>query len=600
MCGIAGFMLKDGAPAAQATLEALADRLAHRGPDGRGFHLRGSVGLAQTRLAIIDLEGGDQPLFEHADGSGIAMVANGEIYNDPEIRRALPEIRYLSGSDCETPLRLYVNQGMDYTRQLRGMYAIAIDDPKNERLVLSRDPFGIKPLYYAETQQGLYFASEPQALIRAGVVAPKMDQQVCAELLQLQFTTGAKTVFPDIVRVLPGETLVVEGGRITSRHRPETIPAPGTRGVTEEEALSLLDDYLEESVELHQRADVDYGMFLSGGIDSSALLAMMGRLNVRPVQAFTIGFDGGDVHDERETAARVAASVGAEHESITFGESDFWRLLPQVANAMDDPVCDYATLPTFKLAAVARDTGLKVILSGEGGDEIFAGYGRYRRASRWRVLGGRPMRSTGTLDGLGLFIDESNENPTSWRQGIAESETRHKEAGRFGLQRCQAVDMDDWLPHDLLTKLDRCLMANGVEGRVPFVDHVMADFAMRLPDPLKVRGRKGKWLLRRWLSKALPTSEPFAAKKGFTVPVGAWISAKGRELADVVAESAAMDGLLQVDAVRSLFINPNLGNDGRLSHAAWSVLFFAAWHETQLGYDAAGPITERIASLQHH
>jgi len=592
MCGIAGFMLKNGAPASRNLLDRLADALAHRGPDGNGFHVRGSVGLAQTRLAIIDLEGGDQPLYQERDGKGVTLVANGEIYNDPELRRAMPDEGYLTGSDCETPLRLYGRHGLDFTRQLRGMYAIAIDDPEANRLVLSRDPFGIKPLYYAETNTGFHFASEAQALIKAGVVEVDINPQARAELLQLQFSTGAETIFRGVRRLMPGETIVVVDGEIAERRRHDPLPAPGTRGINEEEALRLLDDYLSESVELHQRADVDYGMFLSGGIDSSALLAMMGRLNVRPVQAFTIGFEGGDVHDERAAAARAAASVGAEHECVTFGERDFWALLPSVAGAMDDPVCDYATLPTFKLAAAAHEAGLKVILSGEGGDEMFAGYGRYRRAARWKLFGGRAMRATGTLDGLGLFRDPRDEDPTVWRRGITASETHHRQAGRYGLQASQAVDIDDWLPHDLLTKLDRCLMANGIEGRVPFVDPVIADFAMRLPDRLKVRGRKGKWLLRRWLAQQLPESEPFAPKKGFTVPVGAWIASRGRELGEAVAASSAIADCLDVDRVRSLFANPEIAGGGHLSHAAWTLLFFAIWHEKQCSKSGDGAVTQ--------
>ena len=598
MCGIAGFMLKNGASASRDVLTRLASAMAHRGPDGEGFHIRGSVGFTQTRLAIVDLEGGDQPLYQHANGSGVALVANGEIYNDPEIRRAIPDEQYQTGSDCETPLRLYLRSGHEFTRQLRGMYAIAIDDPDADRIVLVRDPFGIKPLYYTETANGVFFASEAQALIRAGILLPTIDTRVRTELLQLQFTTGADTIFKNIKRLLPGEMLVVTGGEIVERYRQDPIPSPGTRGVTQEESISLLDDYLRESVELHQRADVDYGMFLSGGIDSSALLAMMGRLNVRPVQAFTIGFEGGDVHDERAAAGRVAASVGAEHECIAFGESDFWRLLPDVASAMDDPVCDYATLPTFKLASTARDAGLKVILSGEGGDEMFAGYGRYRRASRWRIFGGRPMRASGALDELGLFLDKENEHPAFWRNGIARSESHHRAAGRYGLQASQAVDMDDWLPHDLLTKLDRCLMANGIEGRVPFVDPVMAEFAMRLPDRLKVRGGKGKWLLRQWLSKQFPTSEPFAPKKGFTVPVGAWISTKGEELGNIVAESPSIEGFLDPVAIRSFFSRSEVEANGKCGHAAWSLLFFALWYEAQFTSGRDGQLQQYLSTLQ--
>ena len=595
MCGIAGLVLAGGKSVDQNRLESLAGELAHRGPDGRGFHVRGPVGLAQTRLAIIDLEGGDQPLYEKADG-GVTLVANGEIYNDREIRAAMSDANYLTGSDCETPLRLYLKHGLEFARQLRGMYAIAIDDPDNDRVVLARDPFGIKPLYYAKTPEGVCFASEPAALLRAGFVSPQLNDTARLELLQLQFTTGRDTIFEGVRRVLPGEMIVIKDGAIVERRRIDPLPEPGTRGLSEEDAVRLLDQYLEESVDLHQRADVDYGMFLSGGIDSSVLLTLMARLNVRPVKAFTVGFNGAGVHDERQMAERAADSVGAEHESISFGEDDFWQTLPAVAGALDDPVCDYATLPTFKLAAAARDSGLKVILSGEGGDEMFAGYGRYRRAARWKLFGGRSMRASGALNGRGLFLDPENERADRWRAGIAASERRHIETGRSRLQVCQAVDIDDWLPHDLLTKLDRCLMAHGVEGRVPFVDPVVADFALRLPNRLKVRGRTGKWLLRRWLERNLPVAEPFHRKMGFTVPVGDWIGRRGAELAERLNSQQSVTSLFHPDAVTRLFAAASHGGDKQADYAAWTILFYAVWHQVHVaGRDRHGGVFSVLA-----
>ena len=403
-------MTADGRPPEDEVLSRLSAALAHRGPDGRGRHARGDVGMIQTRLAIIDLETGDQPIC--APG-GAALVANAEIYNYVELRAQMRCVDFRTRSDCEPALHLYLRHGPDFARHLRGMYAIAIHDPGRGRVVLARDPFGIKPLYYAETGAGFSFASEPRALLEAGLVGRSLDPRGRAELLQLQFTCGRETAFEGISRVAPGQTLVVEGGRIVSRSRLDSLPEGGPEGWNEQDAARLLDEALTDSVTIHQRSDVPYGMFLSGGVDSSAVLALMRELNAEPVRAFTAGFGGGGVPDERDHARAVAAAAGARFRAVEFIESDFWSLLPAIARAMDDPAADYAVLPTYKLAALAREEGLKVILTGEGGDELFAGYGRYRRARRWRLLGGRPMRRDGALDGLGLLAEDAPD----WRSG---------------------------------------------------------------------------------------------------------------------------------------------------------------------------------------
>lgn len=590
MCGIAGIVSRDGSVPDAGMLDRLERALRHRGPDGTGRHVAGDTALVQTRLAIIDLETGGQPLYAGGSGSGrTALVANGEIYNHLELREKMAGQPFVTHSDCEPPLYLYLRDGVDYARHLRGMYAIAIHDPGTDRLLLSRDPFGIKPLYYLETPKLFAFASEPQALVKAGLAAAELDKAKAVELLQLQYTTGRETPFAGIHRVLPGETLVVRAGRIIERHRLDALPPPAVTGLTPGRALVELDEILEDSVGMHQRADVPYGMFLSGGIDSSALLAMMDRLNDRPVQAFTVGFgkDGG-VPDERQHARQVAKTTGAEHTEIEFGAADFWGLLPAVAAALDDPVADYAAVPTYKLAAAVKAAGLKVILSGEGGDEMFAGYGRYRRAARPWLLGGRPMRRRGILDGLGVL----RRDTARWRAGTAAAE-RALPARLSGLQRAQALDCADWLPNDLLTKVDRCLMAHGVEGRVPFLDPVVAKFAFPLPDRLKVRGSMGKWILRRWLETGLPESQPFSKKRGFTVPVAVWIAAEGQRLGPLVAAQPGIAALCRAETVAALF----RASGRREAGAQWALLFFALWHQHHMvGKPAEGDAFAMLAA----
>lgn len=586
MCGIAGLILSSGAaPPDPATLTTLIEALRHRGPDGNGQTVVGRVALLHNRLSIIDLVTGDQPLFAgHA-----ALVANGEIYNYRELRAAMPGVAFATNSDCEPPLHVWLQSGPDYASRLRGMYAIAIHERAQRSVTLTRDAFGIKPLYIAQVTGGLAFASEPQALLESGLVARRVRASAREELLQLQFTTGADTIFEGIQRLLPGETLTCIDGAILGRRRVSAIPDGPPETITEDAALERLDRALMESVDLHQRSDVPYGMFLSGGIDSSTLITLMSRLNTEPVMAFTAGFDVAEAADERDLAATVARAVGARHESIEITEAMVWEHLPEIVAAMDDPAADYAIIPTWFLARRARQD-VKVVLSGEGGDEIFAGYGRYRSAMRPWWLGGRAMWTHGHFD----KVDVLREKPRAWRDGMAAAELAAAEGGRSRLAAAQAFDMADWLPHDLLLKLDRCLMAHAVEGRTPFLDAGVAAAGFRLPDELKLRGRMGKWILRKWLEKNLPIARPFAPKQGFTVPVGAWIKGKGDVLGPLVAAQPGIAEIAHPDRVRALF-----GNITRWRHgfACWLLLFYALWHRRHiLGLPPAGDVFQTLSA----
>ncbi|WP_019013235.1 asparagine synthase (glutamine-hydrolyzing) [Elioraea tepidiphila] len=586
MCGIAGIALKHGETAPTGVLAALDASLAHRGPDGAGQTVAAGAALVHRRLAIIDVAGGDQPLFEPG---GAALIANGEIYSYRELRRdLLADVAFATGSDCEPALHLYRREGLGFADRLRGMWAIAIHDRAARRVVLSRDPFGIKPLYLAETKQGLAFASEPRALLDAGLVARGIDPRARDELLELQFTTGAETIFPGIRRVLPGETIAIEEGRIVERRRRAALPEGGPEAIDDAAALARLDVALTESVELHQRSDVPYGLFLSGGIDSAAVLALMRRLNDRPVLAFTAGFDDPSAADERASARAAAQAAGAAHEEITVTEADFWTHLPAIAACMDDPAADYAIVPTWLLARRARQD-VTVVLSGEGGDEIFGGYGRYRAAMRpwWR--GGKVMRARGILERLGL----RRHATSAWRDGMEAAAAAAASPGRTRLMVAQATDMVDWLPNDLLTKLDRCLMAHGVEGRTPFLDPAVAAAAFRLPDGLKVRGGLGKWVLRAWLDRHLPEARAFARKQGFTVPVGAWIARQGERLGRLVAADPAVAELCAPDAVAALY-RKHGKHEG---FAAWTLLFYALWHRAHVrGLAPAGDVFDTLAA----
>ncbi len=586
MCGIAGLAMAPAAPPPDATvLAALGRALAHRGPDGAGHSVVGRIALVHTRLAIIDLAGGDQPLF----AGPAALVANAEVYNYRELRDALPAAQFATASDCEPPLHLWLRDGAAYAGALRGMFAIAIHERVQRAVTLTRDPFGIKPLYTAQVEGGLAFASEPQALLAAGLVERAVRPGALTELLQMQFTTGAATIFPGIDRVLPGESVRIADGHVLDRTRVPGLPEGGPEPLGEEAALTRLDHALMRSVDLHQRSDVPYGMFLSGGVDSSAILATMARLNNDRVLAFTAGFDAPGAADEREHAQTVARAANARHESIEITEDMVWRHLPEIVACMDDPAADYAIIPTWFLARRARQD-VKVVLSGEGGDEIFAGYGRYRSAMRPWWQGGRVMRARGTFDKL----DVLREAPVGWRDGLEAAEAQAALPGRTRLAVAQATDIADWLPHDLLLKLDRCLMANAVEGRTPFLDPEVAAAGFALPDGLKVRNGRGKYLLRRWLERAMPEALPFAPKQGFTVPIGVWIAQQGARLGPLVATQPGVAEIARADRVAALFRH---ATGKREAHAAWTLLFYALWHRAHiLGLPAGGDVFEALAA----
>ena len=586
MCGIAGLILSPGAPPPDPmVISRLIDSLHHRGPDGTGQTVIGRVALLQNRLAIIDLVTGDQPFF----AGSATLVANGEIYNYRELRDAMPGVNYATNSDCEPPLHYWLRDGADYAQSLRGMYAIAVHERQRHSVTLTRDPFGIKPLYIAQVAGGLAFASEAQALLEAGLVKREVRPAALEELLQLQFTTGADTIFQGIQRVLPGETLTCADGHVLDRRRISWIPEGGPENIDEDAALARLDRALEESVDLHQRSDVPYGMFLSGGIDSSTLIALMARLNSEPVRAFTAGFDTPGAADEREHAAAVARAVGAHHESIEVTEAMAWRHLPEIVACMDDPAADYAIIPTWFLARRARQD-VKVVLTGEGGDEIFAGYDRYRKAIRpwWR--GGRAMWSRGSFDKVPVL----RAQPSIWRDGMAAAEARALEHGGSRLAAAQATDMADWLPNDLLLKADRCLMAHAVEGRTPFLDKGVAAAAFRLPDAMKLRDGVGKWILRKWLEKNLPMARPFAPKQGFTVPVGQWIKGRGADLGPLVAHQPGVEAIAHPELVEALFRDIRRWRHG---FACWKLLFYALWHRRHiLGLPPVGDVFETLAA----
>lgn len=582
MCGIAGVLLRRGSPD-EGALRRMGDALAHRGPDDLGVHVAGPLGLLQTRLSIIDLEGGHQPM---ADGP-LTLVANGEIYNFVELRQALEARgrRFATHSDSETILHAYALDGLGALPSLNGMFAFALYDAGRRELVLGRDRLGIKPLYYAELPDRVLFASELKAILSVWPGEPALDPGALVQYLQNRFNTGEQSLVRGIRRLPPGTTLVVDAD-LKLQERPYwSLLDVRTRRLEFGQADAEFEPLFHRVMLEHLRADVPCGLFLSSGVDSGVLLATMTELTGRPVRTFSIGYrDGAVADDELPDAAAIARRFGAEHTEIVLDRDAVFRRLPHTIWATDDLLHDYACLPTsFMAERGAR--GLKVILTGEGGDEVFAGYGRYRRTplQRWlknlvapgsggfRTRGQWGRRWTQRAFGPELkaaaaahrepFITAWRATPDAWSD----------------VARCQYTDLCTWLPDDLLVKADRVLMAFGLEGRVPFLDHRVVEFGLGLSDELKVGGRQGKLFLKRWAERRLPGEHLWRRKRGFYVPVRQWL--RGEFLDGLAAHLPAHPVIrrwFRSDAVAELVREQQQG--GNTARAIWGLMQLAIWH----------------------
>lgn len=584
MCGIAGMVVRSGR-VDERDLARMAATLTHRGPEDTGHYVAEGFGIAHTRLAIIDLAGGHQPIFD-AD-QRYALVCNGEIYNYIELRAELEALgaRPLSHSDSEVALHGWAHWGRKALSKLNGMYAFALFEHASRELWLVRDRLGIKPLYYAKLPDRLLFASELKALLPALPQTPEINPLALAQFFQNQSSSGRETIFKDIQRVLPGEALRVSANLDIEHVRywraTDVLPR---KPLTHEDAVAEWEPLFERVMREHMRADVPYGVFLSGGVDSAILLAQLKRLHSKPIRTFSIGWADAKQKDELDGAQRMAQLLGSDHEPIRLSSQQVFRRLPRCVWAADDLMRDYACLPTLALAeATARE--LKVVFSGEGGDEAFAGYGRYRPT--WLERSVKSVRYPGS----GGFRARG-ELHASWVNRLFNAEleealTRHREpyvaawaetpASWSDLQRRQYVDLQTNLPDDLLVKADRMLMSFSVEGRVPFLDHRVVEFGLALPDALKVRKDSGKVFLKRWAEKFLPADHLWQHKAGFHVPVREWL--RGDFLAGLsqkLPQNAAIQTWCQPQAVQDLLARQAAKQD--VTREVWSLMQFAIWH----------------------
>ncbi len=581
MCGIGGVLMKHGC-ADPGLLERMAATLAHRGPDDQGMHVAGPLGMVQTRLSIIDLEHGHQPLVDGA----LALTANGEIYNFVELRRSLEARgrRFATASDSETILHTYALDGCDGLRSLNGMFAFALFDANARELVLARDRLGVKPLYYAHLDDRLLFASELKALLAVWPREREIDPGALLQSLQNRFNTGETSLVRGIRRLPPGTALVVDAELKVREHRYWSPLDVRPRRLDFDEAVEEFEPLFRRVMLEHLRADVAHGLFLSSGVDSGILLAMVSELTGRPVHTFSVGYRDPAIGDELADAATIARRFEADHVEIRLDRDEVFRRLPHTVWSTDDLLHDYACLPTSFLAERAA-RALKVVLTGEGGDEVFAGYGRYRRTLPQRWLKNMVAPGSGGYRTRG-------EWRSGWVRDVLGPELRAADAARRApviaawratpadwtdVTRCQLADLVTWLPDELLVKTDRVLMSFGLEGRVPFLDHRVVEFGLSLPDSLKVGGRQGKLFLKRWGERRLPPAHLWRRKRGFYVPMRGWLHGAFLDrLAVHLPGHPAIRRWFRADAVARLLREQQAG--GNMTHAIWGLVQLAIWH----------------------
>ena len=600
MCGLVGFAAKTGRPADRIDVAMAA--LGHRGPDGQGTYHHNGVALGHTRLSIIDLEGGAQPL--RSSCGRFALVANGEIYNHIELRERLVSegARFATQSDSEVILQGYAAWGRDVLTRLEGMYAFALHDAEQNEVLLVRDPLGMKPLYCYEETAGVRFASEIKALLALIPQQPDLNPTALVQYMEAQHPLARDTPFCGIERVLPGEAVLVRAGQRVERWRHWSVAR--TTPNSHADPISSLDSLMEGVFTQHQRADVPIGLFLSGGVDSTILLGLMRRYGMEDIHTFSIGFPGSSVGDELDVATRLATHFSTRHRVITPTPDDLLARLVQTVWAADDLMRDPANLPTLLLAEEASKT-MKVVFSGEGGDESFAGYGRYRTGAAERFMkrclfpGTGGFRARGDLRGsianqlLGPDLQAARAH---WRTPLIESWGSYPSRWS-ALQKMQALDLEHALPNNLLVKADRMLMAQGVEGRMPFVDRRIVEWGLMLPDSLKSDRHEGKKILKQWAADFMPTEHFAAKKRGFYVPVNDWWQGDRLALLGQI--------LLRNEAIRRWF-NPKgvtlalatqqrSGGAGRL---LMSLLQFALWHRLFVE-STVGGLPEQIDPLRY-
>jgi asparagine synthase (glutamine-hydrolysing) len=625
MCGICGKLEFDPeAKVAPHLLKHMADAIVHRGPDDEGYYAKGQIGLGFRRLSIIDLGGGHQPL-SNEDGS-IWIVFNGEIYNYQELRALLVTKGHVfrTQSDTEVIVHLYEEYGRDCVEKLRGMFGFAIWDSVRKCLFLARDRVGIKPLYYYLGDKFISFASEMKAILVDPEVRRDIDPAIIDRFLTYFYVPGSPTMLRNFFKLEPGHWLAVQDGRIQIQSYWDLNFQPADPGEKSTQDLEMeVIGLLDHTVQLHMISDVPVGFLLSGGLDSTAMLSLTAKKTDKPISSYTIGFSHPGVVDERPFARLAAQRFGSEHHEISITAREFASFLPEYVWHMEEPVCEPASVALYYVSKLAKPY-VKVLISGEGGDEAFAGYHNYMylswvekvkkavgpfcgavaqgmsligRMSNSRVLNKyAPLLSTDldehylsrtsspftyfNRDPSAFYSDEMAQRVDKLRSTEVTRKFISRRSGDGPLEKMQYVDTKTWLPDDLLIKADRMTMANSIELRVPFLDHKLLEYAACLPSHQKVRGFEMKYLLKKSLAKYVPAEILRRRKEGFPNPSVTWLADDLKDVvSDILLDSKSISrGYFKRKAVEELIER----NSRSRSYTAeiFSLVVLELWHRT--------------------
>ena len=627
MCGIAGIVASDRLHSGDAArVIAMRDVLAHRGPDDAGAYADDVAAIAHRRLSIVDLQSGHQPLGNE-DGS-VWISFNGEIYNHTDLRAPLEAAghRYRTRCDTETIVHAYEQWGDACVERFRGMFALAIWDAPRRRLLLARDRLGIKPLYWTIARGRLLFASEIKAILESGLVTPEANASAIPELLGARYLSGSETLFKGIHRLLPGHCLVYRDGAATTRQFwdvPVGRDAPEIARLTDAEAVAEFRRRLEEAVRTRLMSDVPLGMFLSGGLDSSAIAALMSRMIDRPLKTFSVAFRH-RAFSELDYAREVASAINADAHEIVIDQRDFFDALPRLVWHEDEPIAHPSSVPLYFVSRLAREH-VKVVLTGEGSDELLAGYGKYPRTlANWRAgalwglapelvrrfvsdrvaprLPGRVGRyarrsflamprtpeamffDNFAAIGLGRqrvllhrrLVPHASDSAYAASRAYFDRPNGHSTT----LDRLLYADLKTYLV-ELLMKQDQMSMAASIESRVPFLDHPLVEFAAALPPRMKLRGLTTKWILREAVKAVLPSSILTRRKMGFPVPFGLWMRGRGADLArDVLLDRRARERGITNHASVTRLIDAHASGAAEGADAIWALMNLELWFRT--------------------